>query len=183
MLPYTIMSSEDTFEEIESSSCKSSKDSINKSATNELNKQLVFKLSWPTRDEIIVLLNRYTRLFCGEKANGELAKDKLMNDNANLYQVLLNLPLKSDVDHQTGCQSSRVTLDVDSGIRSQMVNTLLSNHSLVLHTKSASQEEHMNVVEQNSDLICKLVKLPFSKTTADESDESALGGKSVWRTR
>lgn len=186
----------ETFEEVEASSCRSgeSKDSTNKNATNEnatnpndhsnhheaikpnkVIEELVFKLDWPTRDEIIVCLNEYAHLLYGQKAE---AKEKLMNDNAKLYQVLLNLPLQSDQyqsdQYQSGAnyptesrQSSKVTLDLDSCTRSQIVNALLANHSLLLHIESIDDEGKEKRFKENTDLICKLAKLQISKTTLD----------------
>lgn len=158
----------------QSNDCKYSTD---RRATDQIEtkEEPIFKLAWSTRDEINASLNRYTQLLCGEKAEAGLAKDNLMNDNVNLYQVLLNLPPKSDTSAKS-CHLGRVTLDLDSEIRSQIIATLLGNHSLVAYEHLASEEDKIKMIERNNDLAIELMKLPFS-VIADES--WALNGKLV----
>ena len=133
--------------------------------------ELVFKLDWPTRDEIVVSLNRYTRVLCGEKADAELASDKLMSDNMKLYQALLNLPLKSsDAD---GRHSGRIALDLNASVRLQIINSLVGSHSLVVQSETAGEENKMKMVEQNNDLVSRLAKLPFSRTASKTTSKTA----------
>lgn len=198
MLPYSATSSEgnfDAFEELESPFNKSSDHNVvdesainlnkdNESATNqdEVKKQLVFKLDLPTRDEIIVGLNRYTQVLCGEKGEAAPAKDKLMNDNANLYQLLIHLPLKSNTNVQAESRhSNRVTLDLDPGTRSQIVSTLFANHTLLVHVESTSEEKKMKAAKCNNDLVIKLMRLPISINTGPADESSALNGELIGR--
>ena len=171
----TLEDNSDTFEKIESFS--RSIESATNRPTTELNKQLIYKLDWSTRDAIIFSLSHYTQMLYGGKTEIALAKDKLVNGNLSLYQSLLKLPPKSDDDASAeGRGSKRITLDLDSAARSQIINTLLENHSLVLCAKSASEESKMKMIEQNNDLVVKLAKLPFS-ISFSSADESDLDGK------
>ena len=133
-----------------------------------------YKLDWATRDEIIVNLNRYTQLLCGEKT----ANETLICDNADLYQVLIGLPVKSEEDDpmSTGnAQSSRVVLDLDTNGRLQIVSTLMANHSLLVGGEAASEESKQKMIEKNNKLIVRLVNLPFNLIAG--SNASASKGK------
>lgn len=57
--------------------------------------ELVYKLDWSLRDAIIFNLNGYTQLLFGKKL-GTVAKKRLLQANADLYQRLISLPLKFD---------------------------------------------------------------------------------------
>ena len=106
MLRYTVMSSADnagTFKELEyASNPLSNKSSDHQASANESianqtpdqtanqskiikSAELIYMLNWTIRDEIIVELNRYTRLLCGDKAEAELNKEKLFNEDMQLY--------------------------------------------------------------------------------------------------
>lgn len=183
-----LSSSEDnpeSFEEIIFSlSLAQEQDSANVSSTNknEVDKQqtdeLIYKLNWTTRDEIILNLNRYTQLLCGKKAETEI-KEKLMYDNTDLYQILISLSLKgqsSDNAPDASCKSSKVVLGLDSDTRLQIVRTLIANQSLVVDGDSTREANKMNMIKQNNEVIVKLVNLPFSVINGP-SDESALISK------
>ena len=130
----------------------------NQTDQNEASKQpteLVYQLDFTNRDKIVLSLNRYTRVICGEKAE---TNAKLMKENIDLYQALISLPLKANAP--TGSGSSKMVLDLDSSARSQIVNTLMANQSLIVDRDSASEESKMQLVKQNGKLIASLVTLP-----------------------
>lgn len=182
MLPKTENSS-DAFEEIEYSSSSSSQSSDNQNANqtdqNDASKQpteLVYKLDWTTRDEIMISLNRYTRLLYGEKDETETS-EKLMYENTDLYQALISLPLKSNAPGGSG-RSSKVVLNLDSSVRLQIVSSLIANQSLIIDGDSASEESKMQLVEKNSKLIARLAALPVSVTTGS-AIETVPNGKCI----
>ena len=168
MLPKTENSS-DGFEEIEYSSSSSSppnRSSGNQDASNEndANKQpteLVYQLDWATRDEIVLSLNRYTRMIYGEKAE---TSEKLANENIGLYQALISLPLKSSSKASAKSGTSKVVLELDSNTRLQIINALVANQSLI-ELESASEQGKMQLAEQNSKLTASLATLPVCVTT------------------
>lgn len=153
----------------------------NQRRSSEYNQQLVFKLAWSTRNAIMISLIRYTEVLRGvEKAD---VKDQLKKINTKLYQVMLDLPLKSDTDAQARSgHSSSVSLDLDFGTKSQIAAAMLANHNLVLYPESASEESKTKMIKKNNDLVIKLIKLPFS-VTPNPADEVALRGKSICRTK
>ena len=164
----TLEDNSDTFEKIESFS--RSIESATNRPTTELNKQLIYKLDWPKRDAIIINLNHYTQMLYGGKTEIALAKDKLKKENANLYQVLLDLPLKSDTDASTGSDhSGKAALALEISTKSLIVTTMLANHGTLFSTESATEESKMKLVEQNNDLVARLAKLQIIMCPVDES--------------
>ena len=180
MSPETENSS-DAFEEIEYSSHLSNSSSSsgpfsppsrpsNQNASSQTDQngtskqptELVYQLDWTTRDEIIISLNRYTRVIYGEKVE---TNEKFMSENIDLYQALISLPLKSSSNAPAGSGSSKVVLDLDSSARLQVVNTLMANQSLIIDVDSASEESKMQLVELNNKLASSLITLPVCVTT------------------
>lgn len=119
----------------------------------------IFELDWLTCDAIIVCLSRYMKLFFSQKAVGELTKHKLAHDSTNLFNVLINLPMKPDAQSARSGHSSSVTADLNFGTRSQIVSRLLANHTLLDHVKSANLEFRMKAVKHNNALIFELINL------------------------
>ena len=135
-----------------------------------------YQLNWSTRDEIIVTLNRYTQLLCGETIKSE----SLMYDNADLYQVLIALPLKSEFNPQDKLSAvarspNKVVLDLDGSSRLQIVSALMTNHSLAVDGESASEENKQRMIERNNKLIVKLVNLPINLNANPTEDPAAKG--------
>ena len=188
-MPPKTENSSDEFEEIEHSSSSSNsssppnRSSGNQDAShltdgNDASKQpteLVYQLDFATRDEIIFSLNRYTRVIYGEKAE---TSEKLMNENTDLYQALISLPLKSSSDAPTGSGPSKVVLDLDSGARSQIVNTLMVNQSLIVGRGSTNEESKKQTVERNSKLIASLATLPV-RVIADSASATVSNGECI----
>ena len=172
------MSSEDLRESFEELKHLSFSESTNENSTsqNEANAQpaeFVFQLDWATRDEIITKLNRYNQLFYSEKINTE-TKQKAVNDNIDLYQVLINLPLKRNAPAE-GHPLDIVVLDLDFGTSSQIASALFANQNLV-NFESTSEESKLKMIEQNKELIVKLLNLPVSAVSVDEFSQN---GKSL----
>lgn len=171
MLPKTAGPSKvnrDEFEEIEYSSCRSSngqnslleQSTANLNETKEQQVELVYKFDLAKREQIFVNLNRYTQLFCSETSDSA-AVDKLWADSKELFQFLTTLRLKSN-SSAGGPAAGKMVLDLDFQTRLQIVSTLFANHSLAVDRESASLTSKMKMVEQNSELIARLAKLPIS---------------------
>lgn len=137
--------------------------------------ELVYKLDWTTRDEIILLLNRYTRLLYGEKNE---TNEKLMYENIDLYQVLISLSLKSDSPTESDGRSGKVVLDLSASARLKITSILMANQSLIVDGDSASEERKMQLAEKNGELVASLSKLPVSVTTGS-ADENVSNGKCI----
>lgn len=152
-------------------------ESTNETApTNEV-KQIVFKLSGQTRNDIMLCLNGYTNVLHSsvlhsEKVEAESVK-KLKKDNAKLYQALLDLPLKP-VRIQT--------LDLDAVFRTQIATTLIANDGLVACLDSVSEETKDEMIKRNIDLVKDLNKLPFSVASCPADESSVSNGKWICRT-
>ena len=190
MSPKTENSSDD-FEEIEHSSSSSStssqpnrssgnQDASNQTDRNDASKEpteLVYQLDWATRDEIVLSLNRYTRMIYGEKAE---TNEKLKHENIDLYQALISLPLKSSSKAPAGSRTSKVVLGLESSTRLQIINALVANQSLIVELDSASEESKIQLAEQNSKVTASLATLPVCVTTGLAS-ETALNGKGKFK--
>ena len=173
----------DDFEEMQpssSSSNPSSRPSENQDATNQNDAseqltELVYQLDLAARGEIISSLNRYTQVINGENAE---TSEKLMNENTDLYQALISLPLKSNFNAPTEIGPSKVVLDLDSGARSQIVNTLMVNQSLIVGRGSTNEESKKQTVERNSKLIASLATLPV-RVIADSASATVSNGECI----
>ena len=77
------------------------------------------------------------------------------------------MPLKFNVRNESR-PSSRIALVLDSDIRSQIISALFANHSLVVNAESSSEESKMKTIEQNNELVLRLMKLSISVTATDE---------------
>lgn len=153
-----------------SSSDDSSPSSADESTTDQ--NELVYQLKWEQRDEIVSILNQYNRLLYGVERIENETKEKLMYDNADLYQAPISLPPKSDA-------ASGVVLDLSSTTRSLIVRTLLANHALLVEGHSTSEESKMEMAERNNNLIVQLIRLTTSVITRP-ANESGSNGKLLW---
>lgn len=127
------------------------------------------ELSWATRNEIILIVNEYSKfLFSGSIAESD--KKKLTDRHFELYRTLASLPLEG-----TG-SPDEVVLQLDFALKSKIVNSLLINHNLaVVCPRSASSKRKLQVAEENNDLLSCLLKLPVKMLKA--SSESSETGK------
>ena len=136
--------------------------------------ELVYKLDWALRDEIILNLNGYSRLLCGKALSGT-AKERLAQANADLYQQLINLPLKSD-DEISDLRSSEVVLELAFGVKGEIVSALITNQSLIKACLKGNEGTRMKMIEKNNSLVATLMKLPVSMSeSAEEVAEDVEG--------
>ena len=167
-------------------------------STNQMNaaqlKELKFELTGKIRDEIIGNLSELTKLLSGLAVEPD-ARETMRKANGDLMVALLNLPVKADgrlrcseslgqssddrPNHQPSDRSIEVVFELNSDLRSRIVDTLMTNHNvaLLLGADSVENECKSKLIEQNSDTICELVKLR-SRTVAVPSDSSTSNGTS-----
>ena len=139
--------------------------------------ELVYKLDWAVRDEIILNLNGYSRLLCG-KAFGGAAKERLLQANASLYQRLINLP--PTCDEQASNEEprlSKVALELTFRAKEEIIGTLIANQSL--SNVTANEETKLQMIKKNNWLVSKLMQLSVSVSegTAEETDDQLSSGK------
>ena len=141
---------------------------------------LVYKLDWAIRDEIILNLNGYTRLLCG-KTLGSVAKERLLQANSALYQRLINLPLTSDEKRPNKePRPSEVALKLAFSVKREIINALIANHSLTKISVTTSEVTRLRMIKKNNRLVFRLMKLPVSVSQAaanEEADDQLLSGK------
>ena len=144
-------------------------------------KDLEFELAWKTRGEIISILNKYTALLSGlVKAD---AREEMRKANVNLMSTLMGLPVRVDgrsrsfdsLEHSPAVGWNEVVLYLNSEAKFRIVDTLIANHHVLLEPDSVSSEYKTKLVNQNSDLICELIKLRV-RTGAITSDSSTSKG-------
>ena len=105
-------------------------------------------------------------------------QEQLTNANANLYKLLIGLSPKPNAP------VGQVVLNLDSSLRQEIIQILIDNHSLVVDAESADEAKQKKMIEQNNELIARLLKLPFSVTTGTpgfpgSTDGFILNGKSA----
>ena len=148
-------------------------------------KELVFELAWKTKDEIICNLNQHTKLLSGLIIKND-TMEKMRKVNGDLMAALMNLPVKVDgrsksfesLDHSSDDGSNEILFELNSNVRSRIVDTLMTNHNVVqLESNSVASEFKSELINRNNNLICELVKLS-SRTIAIPSDSSVANGTS-----
>ena len=132
------------------------------SDTSTTDQSNVFRLNWNAREKLINLLNKYTYFLFSKKISAE-AKNVLMKANADLYQSLISLPLKSSAvsSDQVPHANEVVALSLDCETRSLIIFALAKNQSL-LSVDSSSAEMISKAIEENNALVLQLMKLPVS---------------------
>ena len=137
--------------------------------------ELVYKLDWALRDAIICNINSYTQLLFAKQLDNA-AEVRLAKTNTDLYQQLVNLPLKSDDEIS---QSGEVVLELALGVRCEIVNALITNQSLGKADFKKSEETRMKMIEKNNSLVSVLMKLPVSVNhgTAEDAEGQMPKGK------
>ena len=153
------------------------------SSTDQTNtaqlKELEFELAWKTRDEIISNLIEHTNQLSGLTIESD-ARKATQKANARLLARLMNLPVKGDGRSRSSeslGQSSEVVFELDSDVRCRIVDTLMTNHNVVmLEADSAASELKSKLIVRNNKLIGELVKLK-SRTVAVLSDSSTSNGR------
>ena len=159
-------------------------------STNQMNaaqlKELKFELTGKIRDEIIGNLSELTKLLSGLAVEPD-ARETMRKANGDLMVALLNLPVKADgrlrcseslgqssddrPNHQPSDRSIEVVFELNSDLRSRIVDTLMTNHNvaLLLGADSVENECKLKLIVRNNEMICELVKLK-SRTVAISSD-------------
>lgn len=130
---------------------------------------IVCELTWPTRDYLIYSLNRYSQLLLGKALTVE-ARNEIAELNFELLSVLLGLPLSTQQDSgelnsqppaENSLESNDVVLDLHWQTRTRLIDSLGTNHTLtVLHGRSVASDAKRSLVEQNTELVSVLLKLP-----------------------
>ena len=149
------------------------------SNSTEQLKDLEFEMAWKTRDEIICNLNQHTKLLSGLIIKAD-AREKMLKANNDLMATLMNLPPKDgcsrsfeSLEHDLSDGLNEVVLDLSLKVKSRIVDTLITNHHVVLlKADSSSSETNAKMIDQNNELICELLKL--RSRTVSKGIESLL---------
>ena len=116
---------------------------------------LLFCLSWSTRDEIILSLSQHSQILLGKTLRGA-ERANVKKKTLDLSAVLFDLPLQVSKG-----DSNEVTLQLDAATRGRIVSSLSLNHSLaLLHADKATSEMKAAMLNQNRKLIDDLWNLP-----------------------
>lgn len=162
-------------------------------AASSADLDIVYELTWSTRDYLIYSLNRYSQLLFGQALTAD-ARNEIIELNLELLSILLGLPLqlqtpplnqqpsnlqslnsKSEMPTQPefAAESNEIVLDLHWRTRSRLIDSLATNHSLaVLHGQSVASEAKLKLVEQNNELVNILLKLP-ARMVPDRMDNGA----------
>lgn len=134
--------------------------------------ELVYKLNWTLRDAIILNLNCYTKQLFGKRL-GTAAEERLLQSNADLYQRLISLPLKSD--EEADDRPNEIVLELAFGVRGEILHTLITNQSLSKSSVIASKEIRMKMIQKNNSLVSTLMKL--SVNVSDGVSQGTANGR------
>lgn len=133
--------------------------------------ELTYLLDWTLRDAIIANLNGYTQLLLIGKRSA--TEDKLLQANCDLYQRLINLPLK--LDEESSDQSpSKVVLELAFGVKGEILAALSTNQSLSKSGLLASKETRLKVVKRNNWLVSRLMNLSVSVSHGATDDQTSF---------
>ena len=133
--------------------------------------ELTYLLDWTLRDAIIANLNGYTQLLLlGRRSATE---EKLLQANWDLYQRLINLPLKPDEQSSHQCPS-KVALELAFGVKGEILAALSTNQSLNKSRVLASKEIRLKVVKRNNLLVSRLMNLPVSVSQGAADDQTSF---------
>ena len=126
-------------------------------------KGIEFELTWETRDDIISNLNRNTKVLSGLTIDSNY-RYVMRHVNGDMVTKLMCLPLKvagrlSESFVRLGGGPNEVVLDLDSETRLRIINTLLSNNQIAFEADSVSGECKSQQIDENNQLISKLLKL------------------------
>ena len=127
----------------------------------------ICELSWATRNEIILILNEYSKFLLSQSI-AERDQMKLTDRHFDLYQTLAILPHIGDSTESES--SDEIVLELDFALKSKIVNSLLKNHSLaIVCARSVSSK----LVEENNELLSSLLKLPVKMVKPAASCKSS----------
>lgn len=161
-------------------------DSTNQAKAAQLKEpefELEFELAWATRDEIICKLNQHTKLLSGLVIKAD-EREKQRKENNDLVNALMNLPVKVDgrlksfesFQYDPDGDLNEVVLDLSADVRSRILDTLTTNHSIaLLGADSVSSECKSKLIDRNHDLICELLKLASRTVSKGSSPAENLG--------
>lgn len=135
-------------------------------AMAEQSKSIEFELAWETRDEIISTINQHTKVLSGQVIRPE-DREAMRVTNGDLVAELMCLPRIVE-ERLSGFGSlcgrpedglNEVVLDLNEETRSRIIDTLLSNHRIVLESECSSNECKSKQIDKNNKLITELLKL------------------------
>ena len=157
--------------------------STDQAKTSQL-KDLKFELTWKTRDEIMCNLNYHTKLLSGLIIKNDTS-EKMRKVNGDLVVALMNLSVKADdgqsksfesLERRPDDSSNEVLFELNSDVRSRILDTLMINHNVaLLESNSVPSEFKSKLIDRNNDLACELLKLG-SRTIAIPCDSSVSNG-------
>lgn len=129
--------------------------------------QLEFELAWETRDEIFRNLNEHTKLLSGLIIKPD-ARETMRKANVDLMATLMHLPLKVDGRSRSSESLQRsaddgptneLLLDLSSDVKSRIVDTLITNHAVLLDADFVTSQFKSKLIDRNNDLASELLKL------------------------
>lgn len=128
--------------------------------------ELVFRLSWSTRDKIIMSLSQHSQMLLGKTLKGP-ERSNVKKNTLELTAVLFDLPLQTL--KRASCE---VILELDAATRGRIINGLSLNHSLaLLHADTVTSEMKTIMLKQNRELIDDLWNLPVQAADAQADDD------------
>jgi len=128
--------------------------------------QLVVNISWPIKNKITNLYNRFNMILYGKKVSNKTRED-IIKSQTDLMHLLLNLPLNSEdfsiVTHESenAEDQNELILNMRWGIRDKIFTNLIKNHhAAILYADSTTKEDKFNLIRENNQLIQTLMNLP-----------------------
>ena len=160
--------------------CKSPKDA----------NEIILKLNWDLRDELISNLNRHIAVLKYQDLLGKSMRTSLFKENNRLIQQLISLPLKVnekwtenkpeveandsapnllsgyptyDEGRSSDQTENNPVLDLEYSKRDSVILTLMKNHHCaVLFLETLSEQTIEDLIKENNDLMVRLMSLPLS---------------------
>lgn len=145
---------------------RSKRSLTNQDESQQINQSnLVYYLEWTKRDDLIFLLNSYSSFIL---CKSSYDKEELMKRNLDLYQNLTSLSSKSTAKKSRKSNNfsntsalNRPVLELDYDTKSKIINCLSDNQSWTFSSDCFVNDVKLNLVNQNNELVCELLKLPF----------------------
>lgn len=152
--------------------------------------EIILKLNWDLRDELISNLNRHIAVLKYQDLLGKSMRTSLFKENNRLIQQLISLPLKVnekwtenkpeveandsapnllsgyptyDEGRSSDQTENNPVLDLEYSKRDSVILTLMKNHHCaVLFLETLSEQTIEDLIKENNDLMVRLMSLPLS---------------------
>lgn len=132
-------------------------------------KMLFFKLDWELNKKIINILNDFIESLLINQQTTLTNENNLFKNNEDLIKRLCRLELSKPSDKLNSC---KLILKLDYEFRFLIINQLIKNADFSIHNRKILEEnDKKNLIEENKDLVIKLMNINVESTFDDLIDK------------